>query len=109
MATIRERNGTYQISVYAGFDLNGHRKRETTTFTPPKDLSPKKKEKAVQAFAIDFENRVKNGLVLAGEKTPCESSLTGGEKNTLLKILSRVRWKSTTQKLMTKFFPCSVT
>ena len=67
MATIRERNGTYQISVYAGFDLNGHRKRETTTFTPPKDLSPKKKEKAVQAFAIDFENRVKNGLVLAGE------------------------------------------
>ena len=29
MATIRERNGTYQISVYAGFDLNGHRKRET--------------------------------------------------------------------------------
>ena len=69
MATIRERNGTYQISVYAGFDLNGHRKRETTTFTPPKDLSPKKKEKVVQAFAIEFENRVKNGLVLAGEKT----------------------------------------
>ena len=69
MATIRERNGTYQISVYSGFDLNGRRKRETTTFTPPQDLSPKKKEKAVQAFAIDFENRVKNGLILAGEKT----------------------------------------
>lgn len=69
MATIRERNGTYQITVYSGFDLNGRRKRETTTFTPPKELSPKKKEKAVQAFAIEFENRVKNGLVLAGEKT----------------------------------------
>ena len=69
MATIRERNGTYQITVYSGFDLNGRRKRETTTFTPPKELSPKKKEKVVQAFAIDFENRVKNGLVLAGEKT----------------------------------------
>lgn len=69
MATIRERNGTYQITVYSGFDLNGRRKRETTTFTPPKELSPKKKEKVVQAFAIDYENRVKNGLVLAGEKT----------------------------------------
>ena len=69
MATIRERNGTYQITVYSGFDLNGRRKRETTSFTPPKDLSPKKREKAVQAFAIDFENKVKNGLVLAGEKT----------------------------------------
>jgi len=69
MATIRERNGTYQITVYSGFDLNGRRKRETTTFTPPKELSPKKKEKVVQAFAIEFENRVKNGLVLAGEKT----------------------------------------
>lgn len=69
MATIRERNGTYQITVYSGFDLNGRRKRETTTFTPPKELSPKKREKIVQAFAIDFENRVKNGLVLAGEKT----------------------------------------
>ena len=69
MATIRERNGTYQITVYSGFDLNGRRKRETTTFTPPKELSPKKKEKVVQAFAIDFENRIKNGLVLAGEKT----------------------------------------
>ena len=34
MATIRERNGTYQISVYAGFDLNGHRKRETTGSLP---------------------------------------------------------------------------
>ena len=48
MATIRERNGTYQITVYSGFDLNGRRKRETTTFTPPKELSPKKKEKVVQ-------------------------------------------------------------
>lgn len=69
MATIRERNGTYQISVYSGFDANGRRKRETTTFIPPADLTPKKREKAVQAFAVEFENRVKNGLVLAGEKT----------------------------------------
>ena len=38
--------------MYSGFDLNGRRKRETTTFTPPKELSPKKKEKVV----IDFKN-----------------------------------------------------
>lgn len=69
MATIRERNGTYQISVYSGFNVNGRRKRETTTFTPPEGLTPKKREKAVQAFAIEFENRVKNGLVLDGDKT----------------------------------------
>lgn len=69
MATIRERNGTYQISVYSGFDVNGHRKRQTTTFVPPEGLSPKKREKAVQTFAIEFESRVKNGLILDGEKT----------------------------------------
>lgn len=44
MATIRERNGTYQITVYSGFDLNGRRKRETTTFTPQKN-SPRRKRK----------------------------------------------------------------
>ena len=69
MATIRERNGTYQISVYSGFDVNGHRKRQTTTFVPPEGLSPKKREKAVQTFAVEFESRVKNGLILDGEKT----------------------------------------
>ena len=106
MATIRERNGTYQISVYAGFDLNGHRKRETTTFTPPKDLSPKKKEKVVQAFAIEFENRVKNGLFLQEKKLPCVSLLTDGERNTPLRIWSRVPWKSTTPKSTIRFFPC---
>lgn len=43
--------------------------REKPPPSHPQRTLPKKKEKVVQAFAIEFENRVKNGLVLAGEKT----------------------------------------
>lgn len=87
MAAIRERNGAFQITVYFGYDINGHRKRETTTFTPPSGLSPKKREKAVQAFAVEFESRVKNGLVLDGEKT------------TLVDFVERWRSEYATQNL----------
>lgn len=50
MASIRERNGTYQITVSCGYNVEGKKIRETVTFTPPADLTPKKKEKAVQDF-----------------------------------------------------------
>ena len=69
MASITERNGSYQITVSCGRDIYGKKIRETTTFVPDPKLTPKKREKAVQEFAADFERRVKNGQVLEGGKT----------------------------------------
>ena len=51
MAGIVERNGSYRITVYYGFDNDGKRKRYTTTFTPDSGLTPKKRLKAAEDFA----------------------------------------------------------
>lgn len=69
MASIRERNGSYQITVSCGYDINGKKLLETTTYTPDPSLTPKKREKAVQEFAQQFEAKVKNGHILSGNKT----------------------------------------
>lgn len=68
MASIRERNGSYQITVSCGYDINGKKLLETTTYTPDPFLTPKRREKAVQEFAQQFEAKVKNGLIMSGNK-----------------------------------------
>lgn len=68
MASIRERNGSYQITVSCGRDIYGKKLRETTTFTPDPLLTPKKREKAVEEFARQFESQVKNGMAMDGRK-----------------------------------------
>lgn len=68
MATIRERNGSYQISVSCGYDITGKRIVEYTTFVPDPGLTPAKRKKTVEAFAAEFEQKVKNGLVMDGRK-----------------------------------------
>lgn len=68
MASIRERNGSYQITVSCGYDINGKKIIETATFTPDSSLTPKKREKAVRDFAQRFESRVKNGIAMDGRK-----------------------------------------
>ena len=52
MASIRMRNGTYQITVSCGYDVKGKKLLETTTFTPDPAMSPKKQEKAAKEFAV---------------------------------------------------------
>lgn len=68
MASICERNGSYQIIVSLGHDIKGKKIRETATFTPDPSLTPRKKQKAVEEFARDFETRVRNGLAMDGRK-----------------------------------------
>lgn len=68
MASIRERNGSYQITVSCGYDIRGKKLLETTTYTPDPSLTPKRREKAVQEFAQQFEAKVKAGLVMSGNK-----------------------------------------
>lgn len=69
MASIKERKGSFQITVSCGRDIYGKKLIETTTFTPDPTLTPKKKQRAVEEFARQFEADVKNGIALDGRKT----------------------------------------
>lgn len=68
MASIRERNGNYQITVSCGYGIHSRKLLEITAFTPDPSLTPKRREKAVQEFAQQFEAKVKNGLIMVGNK-----------------------------------------
>lgn len=68
MASIRKRNGTYQITVSCGYDIKGKKITETITFTPDPTLTPKKQDKAAEQFALQFEMKVKNGYAMDGRK-----------------------------------------
>ena len=68
MASIKERNGSYQITVSCGRDIYGKKLIETTTYTPDPALTPKKKQKAVEEFARQFEADIKNGIAMDGRK-----------------------------------------
>lgn len=66
MATIQKRKNSYLISVSCGFDIHGKRIRETTTFKPTA-TTPKAIEKEVNAYAIEYEKKVKSGKLFDGE------------------------------------------
>ena len=68
MPTIRERNGSYQIDVFLGRDIYGNKIRESITYKPDPGLTPKKRQKAVEDFAKDFEAKLKNGIAMDGRK-----------------------------------------
>ena len=68
MASIKERSGSYQITVSLGRDIYGKKLIETTTFTPDPGLTPKKRQKAVEEFARQFEANIKNGIAMDGRK-----------------------------------------
>lgn len=69
MAGIVERNGSFRITVYNGFDKDGKRKRFTATFTPEPGLTPRRKQKAVEEFARKFEEKILSGESVAADKT----------------------------------------
>ena len=68
MASIKERNGSYQITVSCGRDIYGKKLIETITYTPDPGLTPKKRRKTVEEFARKFETDIKNGIALDGRK-----------------------------------------
>lgn len=68
MASIKERNGSYQVTVSCGRDIYGKKIVETVTFTPDPSLTPKRRQKAAEEFARQFEADVKNGIALDGRK-----------------------------------------
>ena len=68
MASIQKRGDAYSIRVCVGRDVYGKQIWKTTAFTPPAGLTPKKRQKAVEVFAVEFEQKCRNGKLLDGEK-----------------------------------------
>ncbi len=68
MANIQKRGNGYRISVSNGYDINGKKIRETTTYIPDPTLTTKQQQKALEKFVFDFEEKVKNGKFMKGEK-----------------------------------------
>lgn len=76
MASIQKRGDSYRIVVSMGYDVNHKKLVEITTFTPDKNLTPKKKQKAVEDFAYEFEKKCRNHERLEGEKTTLKDFIT---------------------------------
>ncbi|MCI8993993.1 MAG: site-specific integrase [Eubacterium sp.] len=68
MASIRKRRKSYQITVSNGRDIHDKQILETATWPPDPDKTEKQNQKALQRFAMDFEEKVKSGKYLKGEK-----------------------------------------
>lgn len=68
MATIRKRGNNYQISVCTGRDENNNPIRKSTTFKPDPNKTERQNQKALERFAIEYEDKVTTGKLLDGEK-----------------------------------------
>ncbi len=67
MAYIEQKGPGYRITVSLGRNADGTKRVERTIFYP-KATTPKAIDKEVEAFAYDFEARVKRGEYYSGEK-----------------------------------------
>jgi len=66
---VNNKNGlSYRITVSNGIDSQGKKIAHTITFRPDQSLSPAKQEKELQKFAFEFEEKIKRGKYLKGEK-----------------------------------------
>ena len=72
MATIVERNGSYRITVSAGFDSKGNRIRHTKTWKPDKGMTKPQIKKALKDAAIEFERLVEGGYTAGSKLTFAE-------------------------------------
>lgn len=68
MASVRKRGNSYQITVSNGRDSSGKQILETATFTPDIEKTEKQNKKALEKFVYEFEEKVKSGKYLDGEK-----------------------------------------
>lgn len=76
MASIQQRGNSFLIKVCMGRDVYDKQIWKTTTYKPDAGLTPKKKQKAVEAFAIDFEQKCLNGQLLEGNKITLKDFIT---------------------------------
>ena len=104
MAEITCRKGIYKIRVYLGKDVNGRKITESTTFTPTKK-TPKAIKKEVQEFAMNYEKKVKEGILLSGEKLSLADVVEEWKKDQTFKDLTKSVQESYVDILNRRIFP----
>lgn len=105
MASIRKRGNSYQITVSNGYDINGKKILETTTYTPDTSKTPKQQEKALQEFVSNFEKKVKDGLVLKGDKLTLQEYSDKWLKEYASKNLAKTTYENYVQNLQLRILP----
>lgn len=60
MATIQKRGNGYRITVSNGYNIEGRQLRETLTWIPTPDMTPKQIERELHRQAMLFEDKVKH-------------------------------------------------
>ena len=68
MASIRKRGDNYQVIVSNGYDSKGKKLTESITWIPDPTKTEKQNQKDLNIFAMEFEQKVKCGKFLSGEK-----------------------------------------
>lgn len=68
MASIVKRKNSYRITVSNGRDTSDRQILETTTWTPDPSKTERQNKKALDRFVIEFEDKIKSGKYLDGEK-----------------------------------------
>lgn len=65
-----KKNGVivYKVSVFLGRDANGKIIKKCDTYTPEQHWSVAKQEKEALKYALAFEEKVKNGGIVSGDK-----------------------------------------
>lgn len=69
-----KKNGTevFHITVSNGYDKAGKKIKQSVTYTPDQMLTPKQREKAAEKFAIEFEEKIRNGACMDADKMSFE-------------------------------------
>lgn len=72
MASITKINGkrgvSYKITISNGYDAAGKKLRTTTTYRPNPMQTSRQQKKALEKFVYEFEQKVKNGCCIQGDK-----------------------------------------
>jgi integrase len=105
MANIEKRGDTYRITVSNGYDIKGKKIREKATFTPDPGITPKQQQKALEKFVFDFEEKVKNGKFLKGEKISLKEFTDTWFKEYAVQQLEKTTIAAYTEQLDQKILP----
>ena len=105
MASITQKGNTYQITVSNGFDVNGKRIKVKTTFKPDPSLTPAKQRKAAEKFALEFEEKIKSGVSMDGDRIDFKTFAEKWMSDVAEKRLEKTTFSTNESYLKNKIYP----
>lgn len=105
MAYIKKDGDSFRIQISNGYDVNGKKIRETISYTPDSALTPKQQQKALEKFVFEFEDRVKNGKFMKGEKIDFKEFTENWLKEYAKINITPTTYNVYVHNLNTKIFP----